>query len=80
MSSGNTSGKPPPFAKGCEGFARLRELIENGTIGAETAPKTAYSLDPLFGQYNLSAFRAGLNKIKSEMGLMLRSTNEQPGE
>jgi hypothetical protein len=72
--------KPPPFAKGSEGFNRLKELVDDGTIGAETAPKTAYSLDPIFSQYNLSAFRAGLNKLKSENGMMLRTASASTGK
>jgi hypothetical protein len=72
--------KVPPFSKGSEGYTRLTQLIENGTVGAETAPKAAYSLDPIFKDYNLSAFRAGLNKLKSEMGMMLRPTLDPLGE
>lgn len=76
------SDRKPPFSKTSEGYQRLLQLFDDGTIGAETAPKLAFQLDPIFDQYNLSAFRAGLNKIKTERNMHLRqpTPGNQPSD
>ncbi len=50
----------------------MTEMIDSGEIDGDTPPKVAYGKDPIFLQYSLTAFWAGLNKAKTERGMFLR--------
>ena len=74
------SGKKPPFSKNSEAYKRMIEMLESGEIGPETPPKEAHNMDPIFvANTELAQFRAGLNKAKTERGLMLRGAGSGGG-
>jgi hypothetical protein len=50
----------------------LKQLLENGDIDPTDPPKLVYDSYPIFQQYDLSKFRAALNKMKAEMGCNVR--------
>ena len=58
-----------PFTKKCEGYKRMVEKLENGTIPPDMPPKEAYRLDPLFFQYSETAFKNQLKNWKNENGV-----------
>ena len=47
-----------PFTKKCDAYHRMVELLEDGTIGPEMAPRDAYRADPMFLQYSEVAFKS----------------------
>ena len=63
----------PPFSKKSKGYLKMVELFDNGVITADMPPKVAYQTDPLFLKYKTDAFRAGLNKYKTEKGFHLQN-------
>ena len=64
--------KSDRWTKDCEAAKLLRSGLESGEIDPNDPPKTIYETYPLFQQYDLTRFRAALNKIKAEKGYMLR--------
>ena len=58
-----------PFTKKCEGYKRMVEKLENGTIPPDMPPKEAYRSDPLFFQYSETAFKNQLKNWKNENGV-----------
>ena len=44
--------------KKCDAYKRMVELLEDGTIGPDMAPRDAYRTDPIFLQYSKVALRA----------------------
>ena len=45
------------------------ELLEDGTIGTDMAPRDAYRMDPIFLQYSEVAFKSQLKKWKDDNGM-----------
>ena len=69
---GTHQAMPPgsfPFTKKCEGYKRMVEKLENGTIPPDMAPKEAYRSNPLFFQYSETAFKNQLKNWKNENGV-----------
>ena len=58
-----------PFTKKCEGYKRMVEKLENGTIPPDMPPKEAYRSDLLFFQYSETAFKNQLKNWKNENGV-----------
>jgi hypothetical protein len=58
--------------KDSEAGKLLKSLLEKGDIDPSDSPKSIWVNYPIFQQYDLSKFRAALNKLKSEMGCNLR--------
>ena len=48
------------------------ELLEDGTIGPDMAPRDAYRTDPMFLQYSELAFKSQLKKWKDANGMASR--------
>ena len=67
----------PPFSKKSDGYKRMVELFEEGKTTSDMPPKVAYGKDTIFLKYKVEAFRAGLNKYKTEKGFHLQ--NPQTG-
>ena len=53
-----------PFTKKCDAYHRMVELLEDGTIGPDMAPRDAYRADPMFLQYSEVAFKSQLKKME----------------
>ena len=68
-----------PFTKKCEGYKRMVEKLENGTIPPDMPPKEAYRSDPLFFQYSETAFKNQLKNWKNENGVGNRRPNLTTG-
>ena len=66
-----------PFTKKCDAYHRMVELLEDGTIGPDMAPRDAYRADPMFLQYSEVAFKSQLKNGKMRMGCRL--DNHQKG-
>ena len=64
--------KNPPFSKKSDGYKKMVELFDSGVITSDMPPKVAYAKDNVFLKYKPDAFRAGLNKYKTEKGFHLR--------
>ena len=58
-----------PFTKKCDAYKRMVELLEDGTIGPDMAPRDAYRTDPIFHQYSEVAFKSQLKKWKDANGM-----------
>ena len=58
-----------PFTKKCDAYQRMVELLEDGTIGPDMAPRDAYRTDPVFLQYSEVAFKSQLKKWKDANGM-----------
>ena len=58
-----------PFTKKCDAYHRMVELLEDGTIGPDMAPRDAYRTDPMFLQYSEVAFKSQLKKWKDANGM-----------
>ena len=58
-----------PFTKKCEGYKRMVEKLEDGSISPDMAPKEAYRSNPLFFQYFETAFKNQLKNWKNEHGV-----------
>jgi hypothetical protein len=69
------------WSKDSEAAKLLRSGLENGDIDPNDSPKAIWESCPVFQQYDLPKFRAGLNKVRTELGLMVRkkSGSEQGG-
>ena len=68
--------KFPPFSKDSDGYKKMCELLDDGTIDPYMQPKLAYRQDPVFRNYKPDAFRAGLNKEKAKQNMMMRDPQE----
>ena len=58
-----------PFTKKCDTYKQMVELLEDGTIGPDMAPRDAYRTDPIFLQYSEVAFKSQLKKWKDANGM-----------
>ena len=50
----------------------LRQGLENGDIDPSLPPKQIYDQFPVFQQFDLTKFRAALNKAKTDLGCQVR--------
>ena len=60
-----------PFMRKCEGYKRMVELLEEGTIVPDMAPCDAYQTDPIFLQYSKVAFKSQLKNGKMQMAWLM---------
>ena len=58
-----------PFTKKCDAYKRMVELLEDGTISPDMAPRDAYRTDPVFLQYSEVAFKSQLKEWKDANGM-----------
>ena len=58
----------------------LRELIKNGEISRDDAPKAVYQkFSEFFSQYDLGAFRTNLYRIRDQVELEADPKEQPPG-
>jgi hypothetical protein len=57
----------------------LRSGLENGDIDPSLAPNILHKCNPIFQKYDLTRFRAGLNKIKANLGMHVRKPLDTDG-
>ena len=69
-----------PFTKKCDAYHRMVELLEDGTIGPDMAPRDAYRADPMFLQYSEVAFKSQLKKWKDANGMSTRQPSKRQKE
>ena len=69
-----------PFTKKCDAYLRMVELLEDGTIGPDMAPRDAYMADPMFLQYSEVAFKSQLKKWKDANGMSTRQPSKRQKE
>lgn len=77
---GGTDRKSDRWNRDSEAGKLLRQLLENGEVDASDPPKIVWESYPIFQQYDLSKFRAALNKMKAELGCNIRTTKKDPDE
>lgn len=58
--------------KESEAAKLLKAGLESGDIDPHETPKSIWETYPIFQQYELHRFRAALNKMKAEMGCLMR--------
>ena len=63
------------WEKNSDAAKLLKSGLENGDIDPQLPPKQIWESCPIFQQYELTRFRAALNKMKAEIGLHLRKAN-----
>ena len=68
----------PKFTKTCEAYLKMVEMLDSGEIDPGESPRLAYQKHPLFQQYDLPVFRAGLNKYKATTGYYTRNKQDAP--
>ena len=69
-----------PFMKKCNGYKRMVELLEEGTIVPDMAPWDAYRTDPIFLQYSEVAFKSQLKKWNDANGIGDGPAKRLPGQ
>ena len=69
-----------PFTKKCDGYKQMVELLKEGTIAPDMAPRDAYRTDPIFLQYSKVAFKSQLKKWKDANGIGDRPVKRVPAQ
>ena len=66
-----------PFTKKCDAYHRMVELLEDGTIGPDMAPRDAYRADPMY--FFVKNMEWSINRIVffcKKYGMVNSTTNE----
>ena len=61
-----------PFTKKCDAYHRMVELLEDGMIGPDMAPRDAYRTDPMFLQYSEVPLRVNSRNGRMRMGWLVK--------
>ena len=67
-----TKGGKTRWSANCRAALMLKVGLKKGTIDPNANPKTVYLSKPEYQRYPLANFRAGLNRIKAELGVHVR--------
>ena len=65
-----------PFRQDSEAYKKMVAQLEDGTIDPMDKPKSVWLSDPMFQEYDLKNFRAGLNKYKMNNKMMVRKAED----